>query len=39
MSVCILICGNGSIDAGETCDDGNVIANDGCTNCAIDPGW
>ena len=33
--VCVL-CGNGSIEGTETCDDGNAVADDGCTNCAID---
>ena len=26
-----LLCGNGEVDSGETCDDGTV-ADDGCTN-------
>ena len=39
MSACILICGNGTLDAGEACDDGNVISGDGCSNCVIDSGW
>lgn len=31
---CQFECGNGVIDAGETCDDGNRIPNDGCdANC------
>jgi len=33
-------CGNGTVDAGEQCDDGNRLDNDGCTaNCqlACDP--
>jgi cysteine-rich repeat protein len=25
-------CGNGVLDPGESCDDGNLIATDGCTN-------
>ncbi|MDG2304973.1 MAG: DUF4215 domain-containing protein [Candidatus Binatia bacterium] len=25
-------CGNGAIDAGEVCDDGNSVEDDGCTN-------
>ena len=30
-------CGNGVVDAGETCDDGNSIPGDGCgTDCAPD---
>jgi cysteine-rich repeat protein len=24
------LCGNGSVDAGETCDDGNLVSGDGC---------
>jgi cysteine-rich repeat protein len=26
------VCGNGSLDAGETCDDGNLVDDDGCSN-------
>jgi len=26
-------CGNGVMDAGEACDDGNILPNDGCYNC------
>lgn len=29
-------CGDGFVDEGETCDDGNSIAGDGCTACVID---
>jgi len=33
-------CGNGVIDQGEQCDDGNDFINDGCSNiCQIDDGW
>lgn len=33
-------CGNGSLDAGEVCDDGNSVNDDGCTNtCQIEQGW
>jgi cysteine-rich repeat protein len=29
-------CGNGALDAGEECDDGNAINDDGCTNaCSL----
>ncbi|MCK6554690.1 DUF4215 domain-containing protein [Candidatus Binatia bacterium] len=29
-------CGNGALDAGEECDDGNTNASDGCTNaCSV----
>jgi cysteine-rich repeat protein len=34
-SVCTLTCGNSVLDTGEICDDGNLVANDGCSdNCA-----
>lgn len=30
------LCGNGRIDPGETCDDGNLINNDGCdSTCSL----
>ncbi|MBI2082480.1 MAG: DUF4215 domain-containing protein [Deltaproteobacteria bacterium] len=29
---CPAICGNGMIDIGEQCDDGGVVAGDGCNN-------
>jgi len=33
-------CGNGIIDEGEQCDDGNTFIGDGCSNtCQIDDGW
>ncbi len=33
-------CGNGILDPGEQCDDGNVIAGDGCSaNCTIESGF
>jgi cysteine-rich repeat protein len=33
----VAVCGNGVVEAGEQCDDGNNIPGDGCTNCQIDP--
>jgi len=34
------LCGNGKIDLGETCDDGNTIPGDGCSGtCTIELGW
>ena len=31
-------CGNGLVEAGEVCDDGNLVNNDGCnTSCATGP--
>jgi len=33
-------CGNGVIDQGEQCDDGNSFIGDGCSNtCQIEDGW
>jgi cysteine-rich repeat protein len=33
-------CGNGETESGETCDDGNTAADDGCSaTCAIETGW
>ena len=29
-------CGDGIVDPGEECDDGNTTPNDGCTNCKVD---
>jgi cysteine-rich repeat protein len=32
-------CGNGGVDAGEACDDGNATNGDGCeTTCTLSPG-
>ncbi len=34
------LCGNGLLDDGEECDDGNSEDGDGCdSNCRIEPGW
>ncbi|MBI3783798.1 MAG: DUF4215 domain-containing protein [Deltaproteobacteria bacterium] len=34
------LCGNGHLDSGETCDDGNATANDGCSaTCHTESGW
>ena len=33
-------CGNGKLDQGEQCDDGNDFVNDGCSNtCQVENGW
>jgi cysteine-rich repeat protein len=34
-------CGDGKVQAGEQCDDGNVVdVGDGCTaSCNVEPGW
>ncbi len=33
-------CGNGVLDTGETCDDGNAAASDGCSNtCQVEMGY
>jgi cysteine-rich repeat protein len=34
------LCGNGTLDPGETCDDGNGVNGDGCSSgCALENGW
>ena len=34
------ICGNGILDGGESCDDGNVAGGDGCSaTCAPEVSW
>jgi cysteine-rich repeat protein len=39
-SICIFACGNGVLDGGETCDDGNAAAGDGCSaSCRNESGW
>ena len=37
---CSASCGNGSIETGESCDDGNQISGDGCSaSCQIEAGF
>ena len=37
---CVTVCGDSLIKGGETCDDGNTSANDGCSSlCAVESGW
>ena len=31
------VCGNGILEPGEECDDGNNIPGDGCFNCLLEP--
>ena len=39
-STCTQSCGNGLADAGEECDDGNIVSLDGCTStCKLETGW
>ena len=34
------VCGNGFMEAGEQCDDGNIVAADGCSSaCAVENGF
>lgn len=34
------VCGNGAVETGETCDDGDAMAGDGCSDtCAIETGY
>ena len=36
----IVICGNGIVQAGEVCDDGNTVSGDGCSaTCTIESGF
>jgi cysteine-rich repeat protein len=33
-------CGNGAVEGGEACDDGNTAPDDGCDGgCAVEDGW
>jgi fibro-slime domain-containing protein len=35
-----MTCGNGMLDPGESCDDGNAIPSDGCSKiCQVESGW
>jgi cysteine-rich repeat protein len=36
---CVPICGDRELVGDETCDDGNVQADDGCNGCALERGW
>jgi len=37
---CVALCGNGVINSGETCDDGNIASGDGCSSsCTIESGF
>ncbi|MGB7811457.1 MAG: DUF4215 domain-containing protein [Polyangia bacterium] len=37
---CTPTCGNGSLESGEECDDGNLVSGDGCSStCQIEPGF
>jgi fibro-slime domain-containing protein len=34
------VCGNGVVEKGETCDDGNASGGDGCSStCQLESGW
>lgn len=38
VSITASVCGNGIIEGGETCDDGNSLAGDGCgPSCLLEP--
>ncbi|MEM6956766.1 MAG: DUF4215 domain-containing protein [Myxococcota bacterium] len=39
-SACVTTrCGNGTVESGEECDDGDTRDGDGCTACVVDEGW
>ena len=38
-SVCSQLCGNGVLDPGEACDDGNTTKGDGCYSCRVGVGY
>ncbi|MFP2960319.1 EGF domain-containing protein [Myxococcus sp. 1LA] len=34
------VCGNGQVETGEQCDDGNAVSGDGCgASCQVEPGY
>jgi cysteine-rich repeat protein len=33
------LCGNGELDDGEVCDDGDTEGGDGCASCALETNW
>ncbi len=34
------VCGNGTIEEGEECDDGDLVGGDGCSSaCQVEAGW
>lgn len=40
IAVFEITCGNGVLDAGEACDDGNSLAGDGCSSdCEVEECW
>ena len=39
-ATCQYTCGDGVVSGGEACDDGNVVAGDGCSAvCEVEAGW
>jgi fibro-slime domain-containing protein len=37
---CATVCGNGNVETGEQCDDGNTLAGDGCSpTCQVESGF
>ncbi len=37
---CVFVCGNGELEPGESCDDGNSMDGDGCSSsCAVEEGF
>jgi cysteine-rich repeat protein len=39
IGTCLVVCGDGAVEAGEACDDGDTTNGDGCSStCQIEPG-
>ena len=40
VETCPSVCGNGALEPGEECDDGNLINGDGCnSNCSVEANY
>lgn len=37
--VSTVVCGDGKVTGGETCDDKNLNSGDGCNSCQVEAGW
>lgn len=40
VDLTLVACGDGTLGAGEVCDDANTVSNDGCSStCTLEQGW